>query len=97
MCVSVFIYIHAYIRTYIHTYIHRWYTWAVAWCGFAGTVAACLQHELVLRGWLIDSIAVDTLKICNTIFSVVYVGKELSPKFLPAISKSQCLGFRAFE
>lgn len=49
--------------------------WGVAILGLCGTACACLQHELVLRGWEPSSAMINVLKICNTVFSVMQIGK----------------------
>ena len=50
------------------------YRLAAAMCGFCGTTAACVQHELVLRGWAPLSPTVNIVKFVSTCFSCVLIG-----------------------
>ena len=50
------------------------YRLAAAMCGFCGTVAACMQHELVLRGFAPLSLMVNITKFVSTCFSCVLIG-----------------------
>ena len=48
----------------------RW-EWITAICGLCGAIAACLQHELVVRGWQPQSLPVNLFKIMNTILTIL--------------------------
>ena len=61
-------------RDQVELWLTRWNLFA-ALCGLCGVVAACLQHELVVRGWEPTSFMLNALKIANSCFTCILIGK----------------------
>ena len=68
-------------RDQVELWMQRWNLFT-AICGLCGVVAACLQHELVIRGWDPLSFEVNVLKIVNSCASFVLLGEAVSGRLL---------------
>lgn len=68
-------------RDKVELWLLRW-NLATAICGVCGVAAACLQHELVVRGWDPSSFEVNVLKIVNSCATCVLLGEAFVGRLL---------------